>query len=410
MINLVLRNTTDTIYGRGSVSRVAELVKQHGGTKVLLHHVSEDFIKPLVKEIQELLENAGIATVDLGGVVPNPRLSTVYEGIELCRREKVDFILAIGGGSSIDSSKAIAIGVPYDGDVWDFFTMKAIHKAALPVGVVSTFAATGSECTVGTVITKEDEQLKRGVEDDNNHVMIRPKFAILDPVLTFTAPPFQTASGTADIISHLCENYFSADPDNDFSDHLCEAGLKTAIKFGPMVLNTPDDYEARGALMFLSGYAINGYLKFGRHGDWNCHALEHEMGGEWDIPHGAGLAIVTPHWMRYIYKNHLSLFIKFATSVFGIPYDADDPEKTALAGISALEDVFFKKLCLPSNLRALGVPEEKMTDEILHKICNNIFYYGTDVVGDLHPLREPDFFTILKKCIWFKRKGERADD
>ena len=399
MINLVLRNTTDTIYGRGSASRVAELVKQHGGTKVLLHHVSEDFIKPLVKEIQELLENAGIATVDLGGVVPNPRLSTVYEGIELCRREKVDFILAIGGGSSIDSSKAIAIGVPYDGDVWDFFTMKAIHKAALPVGVVSTFAATGSECTVGTVITKEDEQLKRGVEDDNNHVMIRPKFAILDPVLTFTAPPFQTASGTADIISHLCENYFSADPDNDFSDHLCEAGLKTAIKFGPMVLNTPDDYEARGALMFLSGYAINGYLKFGRHGDWNCHALEHEMGGEWDIPHGAGLAIVTPHWMRYIYKNHLSLFIKFATSVFGIPYDADDPEKTALAGISALEDVFFKKLCLPSNLRALGVPEEKMTDEILHKICNNIFYYGTDVVGDLHPLREPDFFTILKKCI-----------
>ena len=399
MINLVLRNTTDTIYGRGSVSRVAELVKQHGGTKVLLHHVSEDFIKPLVKEIQELLENAGIATVDLGGVVPNPRLSTVYEGIELCRREKVDFILALGGGSSIDSSKAIAIGVPYDGDVWDFFTMKAIHKAALPVGVVFTFAATGSECTVGTVITKEDEQLKRGVEDDNNHVMIRPKFAILDPVLTFTAPPFQTASGTADIISHLCENYFSADPDNDFSDHLCEAGLKTAIKFGPMVLNTPDDYEARGALMFLSGYAINGYLKFGRHGDWNCHALEHEMGGEWDIPHGAGLAIVTPHWMRYIYKNHLSLFIKFATSVFGIPYDADDPEKTALAGISALEDVFFKKLRLPSNLRALGVPEEKMTDEILHKICNNIFSYGTDVVGDLHPLREPDFFTILKKCI-----------
>ena len=399
MINLVLRNTTETIYGRGSVSRVAELVKQHGGTKVLLHHVSEDFIKPLVKKIQELLENAGIATVDLGGVVPNPRLSTVYEGIELCRREKVDFILAIGGGSSIDSSKAIAIGVPYDGDVWDFFTMKAIHKAALPVGVVSTFAATGSECTVGTVITKEDEQLKRGVEDDNNHVMIRPKFAILDPVLTFTAPPFQTASGTADIISHLCENYFSADPDNDFSDHLCEAGLKTAIKFGPMVLNTPDDYEARGALMFLSGYAINGYLKFGRHGDWNCHALEHEMGGEWDIPHGAGLAIVTPHWMRYIYKNHLSLFIKFATSVFGIPYDADDPEKTALAGISALEDVFFKKLRLPSNLRALGVPEEKMTDEILHKICNNIFYYGTDVVGDLHPIREPDFFTILKKCI-----------
>ena len=399
MINYVLRNTTDTIYGKGSVARVAELVKQHGGTKVLLHHVSEAFVMPLVEQIRGILEQAGIPCVDLGGVVPNPRLSTVYEGIALCRREKVDFILAIGGGSSIDSSKAIAIGVPYEGDVWDFFEMKATHQAALPVGVVSTFAATGSESTTGTVITKEDEQLKRGVEDSNDHVMIRPRFAILDPVLTFTAPRFQTASGTADIISHICENYFSADLDNDFSDHLCEAGLKTAIKFGPVVLAHPDDYEARGALMFLSGYAINGYLKFGRHGDWNCHALEHEMSGEWDIPHGAGLAVITPHWMRYIYRDHLPLFIKFATAVFDIPYDADHPENTALAGIEALEDVFFHKLGLPRTLRELHIPEEQLTDDILHKVCQRIFYYGTDVVGDLHPMREADFYTILKQSI-----------
>lgn len=399
MINVVLRNTTDTIYGKGSVSRVGELIRQNGGKKVLLHHVSEPFIRPLVEEVCGILEASGLSWVDLGGVVPNPRLSTVYEGIELCRKEGVDFILAIGGGSAIDSSKAIAIGVPYEGDVWDFFAMKAVHQEALPIGVISTFAATGSECTVGTVITKEDEKLKRGVEDSNDHVLIRPRFAILDPTLTFTAPRFQTASGTADIISHICENYFSADPDNDFSDHFCEAGLKTAVKFGPVVLEDPCNYEARGALMFLSGYAINGYMKFGRHGDWNCHALEHEMSGEWDIPHGAGLAIITPRWMRYIYREHLPLFIKFATSVFRIPYDADHPEHTALLGIEALEDVFYKKLGLPRTLRDLGVPEEKMTDEILHKVCKQIFYYGVDVVGDMHPMREEDFFTILKQSV-----------
>jgi len=399
MINLVLRKNTDVIYGKGSVARVGELIKQHGGSRVLLHHVSEDFIKPLVKEVMGVLDAAGLTYVDLGGVVPNPRLTTVYEGIDLCRKEGVDFILAIGGGSAIDSSKAIAIGVPYEGDVWDFFTMKATHKVALPVGVISTFAATGSECTVGTIITKEDELLKRGVEDSNDNVLIRPRFAILDPVLTFTAPRFQTASGTADIVSHMCENYFSVDPDNDFSDHLLEAGFKTAIKFGPVVLEHPDDYEARGALMLLSGYAINGYMKFGRHGDWNCHSLEHEMSGEWDIPHGAGLAIITPRWMRYIYKEHLPIFLKFATSVFNIPYDADCPENTALAGIEALEDFFYNKLGLPSTLRELRVPEEKMTDEILHKVCKQIFYYGVDVVGDLHPMREEDFFTILKQCV-----------
>lgn len=399
MINLVLRGNTDLIYGKGEIAKVGALIKENGGSRVLIHHVSEPFVQPLIETVKGYLEAAGLEYVDLGGVVPNPRLDKVYEGIELCRREKVDFVLAIGGGSVIDSSKAIALGVPYDGDVWDFFTMKAVHKACLPVGVISTFAATGSECTTGTVITKEDEQLKRGVEDNNDNIMIRPKFAILDPTLTFTAPRFQTASGTADIVSHICENFFSADPDNDFSDYFCISGLKTAIKFGPVCLEDPRNYEARGALMLLSGYAINGYMKFGRHGDWNCHALEHEMSGEWDIPHGAGLAIITPHWMRYIYKEHMELFLKFATNVFNIPYNADDPEQTALAGIEALADFFHNKLGLPKNLRELGVKEEQMTDEILHKVCKRIFYYGTDVAGDLHPMREEDFFTILRQSV-----------
>lgn len=399
MINVTLKSQTDIIYGKGSVARVGTLIKEHGGTRVLLHHVSEPFVQPLITEVRAILEKEGLTVVDLAGVVPNPRLSKVYEGIELCRKEHVDFILAVGGGSVIDSGKAIAIGVPYDGDVWDFFLMKESHKAALPIGVISTFAATGSECTTGTVITKEDECLKRGVEDSNDNVMIRPKFAILDPELTFTAPRFQTASGTADIISHICENYFSADTDNDFSDHFCEAGLKAAVKFGPAVLKDPQDYEARGALMLLSGFAINGYMKFGRHGDWNCHALEHEMSGEWDIPHGAGLAIITPHWMRYIYQEHLPIFLKFATRVFHIPYDTDEPERTALAGIEALEDVLFKKLGLPRTLRELGLEEEQLTDEVLHRVCKRIFYYGVDTVGDFHPMQEADFFRILKQSV-----------
>lgn len=399
MINLVLRGNTDIIYGKGEIAKVGELIKENGGSRVLVHHVSEPFVLPLIETVKGYLKAAGLECVDLGGVVPNPRLEKVYEGIELCRREKVDFVLAVGGGSVIDSSKAIALGVPYDGDVWDFFTMKAVHSACLPVGVISTFAATGSECTTGTVITKEDEQLKRGVEDNNDNIMIRPKFAILDPTLTFTAPRFQTASGTADIVSHICENFFSADPDNDFSDYFCIAGLKTAIKFGPLCLEDPRNYEARGALMLLSGYAINGYMKFGRHGDWNCHALEHEMSGEWDIPHGAGLAIITPHWMRYIYKDHMELFLKFATQVFNIPYNADNPEQTALAGIEALACFFHNKLGLPSTLGELGIPEEQLTDEILHKVCRRIFYYGTDVAGDLHPMREEDFYTILRQSV-----------
>ena len=399
MINLVLRGNTDIIYGKGEIAKVGDLIKENGGSRVLVHHVSEPFVLPLIETVKGYLKAAGLECVDLGGVVPNPRLEKVYEGIELCRREKVDFVLAVGGGSVIDSSKAIALGVPYDGDVWDFFTMKAVHSACLPVGVISTFAATGSECTTGTVITKEDEQLKRGVEDNNDNIMIRPKFAILDPTLTFTAPRFQTASGTADIVSHICENFFSADPDNDFSDYFCIAGLKTAIKFGPLCLEDPRNYEARGALMLLSGYAINGYMKFGRHGDWNCHALEHEMSGEWDIPHGAGLAIITPHWMRYIYKDHMELFLKFATQVFNIPYNADNPEQTALAGIEALACFFHDKLGLPSTLGELGIPEEQLTDEILHKVCRRIFYYGTDVAGDLHPMREEDFYTILRQSV-----------
>lgn len=399
MLNVTLRSNTDLIYGEGSVAKIGELIKKEGGTRVLLHHVSESFIQPLVHEVMEHLDKAGLTYVDLGGVVPNPRLGTVYEGIALCRRENVDFILAIGGGSAIDSSKAIAVGVPYDGDVWDFYDMKATHEAALPVGVISTFAATGSECTAGSVITNEKLQLKRGLMDSNDHVLQRPRFVILDPVLTFTAPRFQSASGAADIISHLMENYFSPDPDNTFSDHFLEAGLKTAIKYAPAVLTDPCDYDARGTLMVLAGYAINGYMKFGRHGDWNCHALEHEMGGEWDIPHGAGLAIVTPHWMRYVYKEHLPIFIKFATSVFDIPYNADDPEATALAGIAATEELFFRKLGLPKTLRELGVPEERMDDETLRKICRNIFYYGIETSGDMAPLNEDDFFTILKTCI-----------
>ena len=398
MRDAFMRGNTDTYFGRGTVARVGELIKERGGHKVLIHHVSEPFIMPLVNEVIGHLEDAGLEWVDLGGVVPNPRMELVYEGIDLCKKEGVDYILAIGGGSSIDSAKTIGIGVLYDGDVWELLDTEGAGKTweCLPIGVISTTAATGSELTAAIVVNKGDK--KRQLLDPPYRIRMRPKFVILDPELTFTAPRFQTAAGTADIVSHLLENYFTADEDNDFAFHFLEAGLKTAIKFGPVVLEEPKNYEARGALMVLAGYCINGFMKFGISGDWNNHALEHAMGGTWNIAHGAGLAVTTPRWMRYVYKDHMDLFLQYATAVWGIPYKADDPEKTALAGIEATEDLFFNKLGLPSNLHELGLSDEDMTDEILHKICKDVFYMGGESLGRFAPLKEEDFFNILSAC------------
>ncbi len=360
MIDFVLRGSTDLIYGKDKESRVGDLIRDFGGTKVLIHHSGEPFVLPLIQRVKVYLEQAGLAWAELGGVVPNPRIELVYQGIELCRREQVNFILAVGGGSVIDSAKAIGLGTVYDGDVWDIYDGKVKQQGIVPVGVISTFAGTGSEATFGSVITKG--KLKRGIEDPDDHVMIRPKFVIMNPELTFTVPRFQTAVGIAD-------------------------------------MEEPENYEARGALMVLSPLAINGVTKVGRWGDWGCHDIEHEMSGEWDIPHGAGLAVVMPAWMRYVYRDYLNLFVKFAGMVFHIPADMECPERTALAGIERFSSFLFQTLGLPASLSGLGIQPEALTDEVLRRVAGQVFYQGGETAGRTRPLRVDDVYRILKLCV-----------
>lgn len=393
MISFALRNQTDIIFGQDSINRVAELVHEFGGTRVLMHHVDEPFVQPLLQKIRGLLEESGLYVCDLGGVVPNPRVEKANEGAALCRAEKLDFVLAIGGGSVIDSAKLIALAADYDGDAWDYCVGKAVDHRPRPLGVISTFAGTGSENTAGFIINKESEKAKRGQEHD----WCKPSFCILDPKLTMTVPPFQTACGVADITSHLTENFFTPNPDSLFAHNLEVAGLRTAIECGRAVMANPKDMEARSNLMILAPMAINGFLKPGRSGDWACHAMEHKMSGDWDIPHGAGLAIVTPKWMRYIYKKQLAQFVSYAVDVWGVENDPSDPEKTALAGIEAFEDHFYNVLKLPRSLSDLGI--KNIGEEEFVSVVKKNFQYGNATIGGMEPLYYDDVYAIMKQCL-----------
>ncbi len=393
MVNFSIKNQTDLIFGTDAENQVADLIKEHGGTRVLIHHVSEPFVLPLIDKLTAIMRDAGLYVVDLGGVVPNPRIEKVNEGVALCKKEKLDFVLAVGGGSVIDSGKLIALAADYDGDAWDYCVGKAVDHRPLPLGVVSTFAGTGSENTAGLVINKESIQAKRGLEHD----WIKPKFAILDPKLTMTIPPFQTACGIADITSHLTEDYFTPNPDSLLARNLLTAGLRTVITCGTAVMQDPADYEARSNLMFLAPMAINGFLKPGRYGDWACHAMEHKMSGDWDIPHGAGLAVVTPVWMRHVFRNYLDQFVNYAVDVWGIENDPSNPEQVALSGIAALEHFFYDTLQLPRTLSALGV--KNISEEELVTVVKKNFQYGNDTIGRMAPLYYNDVYTIFKECL-----------
>lgn len=369
MINFDLMNIPDIIFGKGMEQRCGQMMKDFGATKVLIHHSGEPFVKPLVAKVGAWLKEAGLEWVELGGVVPNPLLSKVYEGIELCRKEKVDGVLAVGGGSVIDSSKGIACGVPYDGDVWDMYRMVAPVKERLVLGVVSTFAGTGAESSMASVVTHDTQRLKLSLD---NQSIVRPDFCILDPELTYTLPAIQTASGASDIMSHLVENYCTATPDVYMNHEFLIAGMKTVIKHGPIAVKEPENYASRSALMALAPFAISGLLRIGLVGDWACHLMEHEMSTEWDIPHGLGLAIITPVWMRYVYKNDVNLFAKLATEAFHIEYDYDNPERTALQGIDALS-CWFRSMGMPRTIREYVKGDT--SDETLWKMANRIEYF-----------------------------------
>jgi len=378
---------TKIIFGRNSEAKVGREVKNYS-RKILLHYGKGSIIKTgLYDRVVKSLKEEGIDFIELGGVQPNPRVSLVREGIEICRKNGINFILAIGGGSVIDSSKAIAVGVPYSGDVWDFYAGKMEPKTALPVGVVLTIPAAGSEASKSSVITNEDGWYKRSI----NTEIIRPRFAIMNPEVTFTLPPYQTACGAADIMAHVMERYFTNDKGVNFTDRLCEATLKTVIYNVPIVLKKPDDYDARAQIMWASTIAHNDLLSTGRTGDWASHGIEHELSGIYDIAHGAGLAIVFPAWMKYVYKHNIERFIQFAINVWNVEPNFESPERIALEGVERLKR-FFKDIGLPTSLSEANIGEDRL-EEMATKATER------GELGEFVKLKKEDVLNILRSVL-----------
>ena len=341
-------------FGKGKECEVGALVKRFGGSKVLLHYGGGSIKRNGVFDsVVKSLNEAEIPYVELGGVKPNPRSGLVYEGIELCRKEKVDFILAVGGGSAIDSAKAIALGTLYEGDFWDFYCGKKTPEKAIPVGTVLTIAAAGSEGSSGSVITNEQNMLKWSAGGD----VIRPKFSVLNPEFTCTLPAYQTACGITDMMIHIFERYFTNTKDVEVTDRLCEGLLKAIIEESPKVINDLGNYQARANIMWAGMIAHNNILGVGRIQDWSSHALEHELSALYDCAHGAGLAVIAPAWMKFVYKHDVNRFAQFAVRVWGCDMNFACPELTALEGINRFEG-FLKSIGMPVSFAELGAKEE----------------------------------------------------
>lgn len=383
---------TRVVFGRESEDRLPELIKQYGGTKVLVHFGGGSARRyGLLDKVEQMLDQAGIAYVELGGVVPNPLLSKVREGISLCRRESVDFILAVGGGSVIDSAKAIAYGVPYEGDVWDFWDGKAVPQSALPVGTMLTIPAAGSEMSSSCVITQDEGMLKRGVNSD----LCRCKFAIMNPERTYTLPKYQTAAGATDIMMHTMERYFSKYEDATLTDAIAEALLRTVKDAVFEVLRHPDDYRNRAAIMWASSLSHNDLTECGTEKDFACHKLEHELSGLFGVTHGAGLAAVWGSWARYVMDKHISRFVKFAVNVMGVTNDFADPRQTALRGIEATER-FFQAIGMPTNIPALI--GRQATEEEIETLVTKCSRGGKISIGAMEVLQAADMVAIYNQA------------
>ena len=385
MDNFTFQNPTKIIFGKGTENQVGKEVCKYS-KNILLHYGGGTIKKTgLYDRVVSSLKKADISYIELGGVKPNPRLSLVQEGIKLCRENKLDFILAVGGGSVIDSAKAISMGVPYSGDVWDFYLGKTELKESLPVGTILTIPAAGSESSTASVITNEDGFYKRGF----NSEIIYPKFSILNPELTFTLPKYQTACGAADIMAHLMERYFTNSQHVELIDRLIEATMKTIINNVTTVLNQADNYDARAEIMWSGTIAHNNLLNTGRVGDWGSHDIEHELSGIYDVAHGAGLAVVFPAWMKYVYKHDINRFAQFAVRVWNVDNSFFTPERTATEGIKKLE-IFFKSIGLPINLKELGV-----TDDRLEEMASKATKADTATIGNFIKLGKNDVYSIL---------------
>ena len=380
---------TKVVFGKNSEENVADLIQEFGGKKVLIHYGGGSVIRSgLMQRVTDKLDAAGINYVKLGGAVPNPRLSLVYEGIELCKKEGIDFILAVGGGSAIDSAKAIGYGVMNDGDVWDFYDYKRKANACLPLGVILTLAATGSEMSDSSVITKEEGLVKRGYSSD----YCRPRFAILNPELTMTLPDYQTACGCTDIMMHTMERYFTNGGNMELTDSMAEALLLTVKENAKILAKDPKNYDARAEVMWAGSLSHNGLTGCGNDGgDWMTHKLEHELGGLYDVAHGAGLAAIWGSWARYVYKNCLPRFKRYALNVMGVAPVGTD-EEIALRGIEAMED-FYREIKMPTNLRELGV---KATEEDLKLMAHKCAVGVNGGMGSARFLKEEDMYEIYK--------------
>lgn len=388
MNNFTFQNSTKLIFGKDTENSVGSEIKNYSN-KILLHYGGGSIIKTgLYDKIVKSLKDSQIEFVELSGVKPNPRVSLVREGIKICRKENINFILAVGGGSVIDSSKAIAAGVNYDGDVWDLYTGTSINHECLKLATILTIPAAGSETSNGSVITNEDGLYKRAL----GHPTLRPQFSILNPELTFTLPKYQTSCGIADMLAHVMERYFTNQTNVDLTDRLCEATMKTIIDNGLRLMKTPNDYDARAEIMLASTIAHNDSLSMGRNGDWASHDIEHELSGIYDIAHGAGLSIIFPAWMKYVYKNNINRFAQFGNRVFNIDINLNNPEETALLAIRKLEE-FFKSMELPVSFKDAGLPEDRI-DEMAKKLVHH-----TDHVGGFIPIREKEALEILKLAL-----------
>lgn len=389
MENFTYFTPTKVVFGKGTESEIGRLVKEQGCRKVLVHYGGGSAERSgLLGRIYRSLKEEGIDFISLGGVVPNPRLSLVYQGISLCRREGVDFILAVGGGSVIDSAKAIGYGIVNKGDVWDFYARKRKAEGCLPIGAVLTISAAGSEMSDSSVITNEEGWLKRGYSSDFS----RPRFAVMDPELTMTLPAYQTASGCVDIMMHTMERYFNQSGSMELTDGISEHLIRTVMKNALILMREPGNYDARAEVMWAGSLSHNGLTGCGTDGgDWACHQLEHELGGMFDVAHGAGLAAVWGSWARYVMDARPDRFAQFAVQVMGEEPGKDDRE-TAMKGITAME-AFYRAVGMPASIKELGVD---LTDGQARKLAEKCSFSGTRTIGCVKKLGQEEMYRIYR--------------
>lgn len=388
MNNFTYYNPCRIVFGKGAELKTASELQRLGARRVLLHY-GGGHIKTtgLYETVVGQLREAGIFFAELPGAQPNPRLSLVREGIELARREKLDFILAVGGGSVIDSAKGIAAGALYDGDVWDFYTKGVSIAAALPIGSVLTIPAAGSETSAGSVVTDDHNDLKRDAKGE----CLIPRFAILNPELTYTLPPYQTACGVSDILAHLMERYFTPTDHTAFTDELLEGAMRAILRCGPEAIERPRDYDARAEVMLIATQAHGGYLDMGRVGDWGSHMIEHELSGMFDVAHGAGLCIVFPAWIKAMAPQHPDRFARFARAVMGVASDGTAQEQIG-EGVARLE-AFYKELGMPTRLGEIGADASHIAKLAASAVL------GRPSIGNLKKLGAADVEAILRLAL-----------